>query len=108
MKNTEFHKLIIYLAKSLVFLVIYLCLWFVLLKKIKNTIIRGIITGLTTPFFVYYFAMNFVYPASYFLKITNIYDPSVAVLLVYVFVKPISIFAGIMISAILLVKDKLN
>jgi len=105
MQITEFYRFMIYLAKSAFFLGIYLGLCFILNKIVKNKIIRAFLIGLITPFFFYYFIMNFIHPVSYILYITRLYDPSVAILIVGLTAKPLSVFLGIIITAILLVQE---
>jgi polyferredoxin len=105
MQTTEFYRFIIYFAKSAFFLGIYLRLCFIFDKIIKKKIIKAFLIGLITPFFFYYFIMNFIHPVSYILYITSLYDPSVAILIVGLTAKPLSVFLGIIVTAILLVQE---
>lgn len=107
MQTTEFYRFIIYFAKSAFFLGIYFGLCFLFDKIVKKKIIRAFLIGLITPFFFYHFIMNFIHPVSYILYITSLYNPSVAILIVSLTAKPLSVFLGIIITAILLLQKDL-
>ena len=79
-----------------------------LVSKITSTkILKAIIIGFITPFFSYYFIKNFIHIISYFLYLTKLYDPSIAILLISITAKPLSIIIGLMTMVLLLTKKNL-
>lgn len=107
MKIATTYKLFGYFVKTVFVTIIYLSIYFAVNKIILNKIMKSIIIGLVTPFFAYQFIINFIHPVSYFLYLTKIYNPSVAILLVSIIAKPLSIIIGIMTTIVLLTKEDL-
>jgi hypothetical protein len=107
MQSAEFSKILISLFNSGLFLGIYLFFCLVIIKIVINKNIRAFLIGLLTIFFSYKLAINIAVPISHLAYIFKIYNPDILFLLIYGFAKPLSIFLGIMITLILLIKDEL-
>ncbi|ELS04460.1 hypothetical protein Xen7305DRAFT_00041940 [Xenococcus sp. PCC 7305] len=77
------------------------------IKNSKKGIFKAFLIGSITPLFFYNFAIKFVNSMGYFLYISGFFRDSHGVLyLIFAFfVKPLSVFLGIIITLILLVED---
>lgn len=102
-----FDTFLTYFAKSVLVAVIYFASCYFISKITSNKIPKAITIGFITPFFSYYFINNFIHPISYFLYLTKLYDPSVAILLISITAKPLSMMIGLMTMILLLTKKHL-
>jgi hypothetical protein len=100
---------IVSLVEFFFFTFVCILLWFSFNKKINNKILKSILFGLVTCFFFYQFSVHFIIPVAYILYKIGLYpdNQGIIVLLVQIFAKPLSIFSGVMITIILLIKDEL-
>lgn len=105
MEINTFYLLLKYSAKSVFFAVIYIAIWLLTNRMIKNRLIKSIIIGVITPFVAYKFIINFMYPFGFFLYFLRIYDPSVAILIIGLFSKQLSLIIGIIVTIFLLMKE---
>lgn len=107
MQTNQFIKNAIELLQSGVLATVYLGIWFICNKKLKKGAFKAFLIGFITPFFFYNFALKFVNSMGYFLYKTGLFRDShgVLYLMFAIFVKPLSVFLGIIITLILLVED---
>ncbi|NJL52212.1 MAG: hypothetical protein HC930_08325 [Hydrococcus sp. SU_1_0] len=107
MKAHAFYMLLSYCAKTGLIILVYIVACLAVNKTIFNRIVNSVVIGLFTPFFVYQFMINFIHPVSYILYFTKIYDPSIAILIVSILAKSLSIVIGIIVTIFLLMKEHL-
>lgn len=107
MENNTFYLIVKYFAKSIFFAIVYITILLVTNRKIKNRFIKAIVIGIITPFIAHKFIMNFMYPFSFFLYFLRIYDPNIAILIISLLSKRISLILGIIVAIFLLIKEDL-
>lgn len=92
----------IYLFKALVSLLFYCLLYFSIDKKINIRILKAILLMIITPFFFYYFAVNFVHPLSYISYITGVFKDfhGILILVVDLMAKKTFFLVAIIVAAI--------